>query len=282
MTQASFLPEDYLSQKAEQRTNIISLILFGVVMIAVIGAFFVTNRQARMVKTAQEEINTRYQKAGMQIQELTQLEKQREEMLHKAELAAALVERVPRSVLLAELINRMPERLALLSFEMKSEKIKAPVPAAEKDDRGRLITKAKEKAKTKEEAQEPVQRVDAPRYTVSLSMVGVAPTDLEVSRYMTELNSFALVRDVNLEETVQKDIQGRMMRQFKINLLLDPDADVRRVDPLSRPRIRNPMSDDDRKFKPATLLNEGPPFAGKSANADSSASADQPTMPEGQ
>ena len=75
-------------------------------MIAVIGAFFVTNRQATQVKQQQEDINSQYQQAGIQIQELTQLEQQRMEMLNKAELAAALVERVPRSILIAEMINR--------------------------------------------------------------------------------------------------------------------------------------------------------------------------------
>lgn len=254
MSNASFLPEDYLSQKAEQRTNIISLTLFGVVMIAVIGAFFVTNRQGRMVKAAQEEINGKYQKAGIQIQELTQLEKQKEEMLHKAELAAALVERVPRSILLAELINRMPERLALLTFEMKSDKATPVGPPPEKDDKGRLVTKIKEKSQTKEEAGATVQKVETPRYTVMLSMVGVAPTDLEVSRYMTELNNYPLMRDVTLEYSQQKDIGGRMMREFKINLSLDPEADVRRVDPLNVPRIRNPMGDDV-QFNPASLLS---------------------------
>jgi Tfp pilus assembly protein PilN len=254
MTNASFLPEDYLAQKAEQRTNLISLTLFGVVMIAVVGAFFVTNRQARLVKSAQEEINGRYQKAGEQIQELTQLEKQKDEMLHKAELAAALVERVPRSILMAELINRMPERLALLEYSMTSEKIKTAPPAADKDDKGRLVTKAKEKAKTKQEAGETVQKVETPRYKINISMVGVAPTDLEVSRYMTELNAYPLLRDVTLEYSEQKDIQGRLMRQFKINLALDPDADVRRINPLEVPRVRNPMN-DDMQINTATLVN---------------------------
>jgi len=253
MSQASFLPEDYLSQKAEQRTNIISLTLFMVVMIAVVGAFFVTNRQARMVRTAQEEINSQYQRAGIQIQDLTQLEQQKEEMLHKAELAAALVERVPRSILLAELINRMPERLALLEFDMKSERMKPPAPPTAKDDKGRLVSKAKDKAKTKEEAQDTVQKVESPRYKVTIAMVGVAPTDLEVSRFMTELNSYPLLRDVTLEYSEQKDIAGRMMRQFKINLALDPEADVRRIDPLSVPRVRNPMGDEI-QFTPVPML----------------------------
>ena len=180
----------------------------------------------------------------MQIQELTQLEKQKEEMLHKAELAAALVERVPRSILLAELINRMPERLALLQFDMKSEKMKPPAAPQDKDSKGRLVTKAKAKGKTKEEAEETVNKVESPKHKVTIAMVGVAPTDLEVSRYMTELNNFPLLREVTLEYSEQKDFSGRMMRQFKINLSLDPEADVRTDRPPQCPA--HPQSDGRR------------------------------------
>jgi len=186
----------------------------------------------------------------MQIQELTQLEKQKQEMLNKAELAAALVERVPRSILLAELINRMPDRLGLLSFDLKSERIKPPAAPADKDkdSRGRLT--GPDRAKTKQEAAvDTVQKIDPPRYKVSISMLGVAPSDLEVSRYLKELNSYALVRDVNLEFSEEKEIDDRMMRQFKINMTLNPEADVRRIDPLSVPRVKNPMK-DEMKFQP--------------------------------
>lgn len=246
MDNTSFLPDDYLAQKAERRTNIISLTLFGIVMIAVIGAFFVTNRQASQLKDLQESINTQYQQAGVQIQELTELEKQREEMLNKAELAAALVERVPRSILMAELINRMPERLALLEFELKSEKVKAPAAQPQqKDASGRLVASAKpERAKTVQEANSEPRKIDPPKYDVTITMVGVAPTDLELSKFMNALNNYPLLRGVSLEYSEQKEIQGRLMRQFKIAMTLNATADVRRIDPLIVPRIKNPMSDE--------------------------------------
>lgn len=273
MDTTSFLPEDYLAQKAERRTNVISLTLFGVVMIAVIGAFFVTNRQAAQLKDLQESINSQYQQAGVQIQELSELEKQREEMLNKAELAAALVERVPRSILMAELINRMPERLALLEFELKSDKVKAPAaqPQQQKDASGRLVASAKpERAKTTQEMASEVKKVDPPRYDVHITMVGVAPTDLELSKFMTALNSYPLLKGVSLEYSEQKEIQGRMMRQFKIAMALNSTADVRRIDPLIVPRIKNPMTDEVQLNAPVaarTVTN-----AGGSASASSSKS----------
>jgi len=267
MSNASFLPEDYLIQKAERRTNVISLTLFGVVMIAVIGAFFVTNKQDRRVKEQQESINAQYQKAGLQIQELTQLEKQKAEMLNKAELAAALVERVPRSILLAELINRMPDKLSLLEFELKPEKVKpqAKIAEADKDSKGRLATAAKGKPKTKQEADSKVQKIEPPKYRYTISMLGVAPTDLEVTKFMNALDGYSLLQNVTLEYSQQKEVDGREMRQFKINLTLDPEADVRRVDPLIVPRIKNPMTD--------AIQYQGP--------ALNKPAAAQPNMPEG-
>ena len=166
-------------------------------------------------------------------------------MLNKAELASSLVERVPRSILLAELINRMPERLALLDFDMKSERMKPPAPpTANKDVNGKLAPKgAPERAKTLQEANEVAQKIETPRYKVVITMVGVAPTDLEVSKYMSELNAFPLLREVALDVSEEKNMDNRTMRQFKITMSLDPDADVRRIDPLIEPRVRNPTTD---------------------------------------
>ncbi|MHC4220214.1 MAG: hypothetical protein ACYSU7_17350, partial [Planctomycetota bacterium] len=96
MSTTSFLPEDYLDQKAERRTNMISLSLFGIVMVSVFAAFLVTNRQWSQVKSARASINEQYEQAATQIETLNELEQQKNQMLSKARLAAALVERVPR------------------------------------------------------------------------------------------------------------------------------------------------------------------------------------------
>jgi Tfp pilus assembly protein PilN len=240
MSNPTFLPEDYLAQRAERRTNIVCVILFLVVMAAVFGAFLVTNRQWSHVHERQEAINVQYQQAALRIEKLNELERQKEQMLEKAELAAALVERVPRSILLAELINRMPARLGLLDFELKSEKIKIVPPKAT----GTQSLRGPQRGATKEEAGAVVTKVEPPRYTVSVTMTGVANTDVEVSHYMSALNSYPLVHDVTLEYSEEKEIETRLVREFKIRMKLDPNADVRSVEPLVRPRdIPNPMMD---------------------------------------
>lgn len=244
MNTSSFLPEDYLAQKAERRTNLISLSLFVVVMVAVLGAFLVTNRQWKQIKKQQAQINLAYQQAGEQIQEVNELEQQKNEMLRKAEIVSALVERVPRSILMAELINRMPNRLGLIKFDLKSEKIRKIRTAKSLRATGRHAV-GPSRGQTLREASEAVKKIEAPRYTVTITMVGLAPTDLEVSRYLAELNKYPLLENVSLEYSLEKEFEGELMREFKILMVLSSDADVRQINPLTIPRnFRNPMRDD--------------------------------------
>ncbi len=255
MSTSSFLPEDYLAKRAEKRTNLISLALFAIVMSAVFGAFLVTNRQWAQVKSAQETINASYQDAGKQIQELTELERQRDDMLNKAELAAALVERVPRSILLAELINRMPPQLGVLEFDLRSERRQPVRRTVEREGNQRIS--GNNRRRTREQADEEVTKVEAPQYLVTVTMVGAAPTDLEVSRYMAELNAYPLLRDVTLEYSEERELYGRKMRQFRIRMTLSPEADVSQVEPLAVPRggLRNPMSDELKLQPPSPRAN---------------------------
>lgn len=251
MTNASFLPEDYIDERAERRTNLISLILFGVVMIAVFAAFLVTNREWTQVRASQEAINSQYLLAARQIDELTVLEQQKELMLTKAELAAALVERVPRSILLAELINRMPPRLSLLEFELKSEKVR--VPRALPNNRRRGRSSGPKRAPTRAQAAEQPETIKIPRRVVTISMVGVAPTDLEVSRFMAALTSYSLLKDVRLDYSKEFNVDDRIMRQFGIKMTLDGNADVRRVDTSPDPQdLRDPMTDKLHFISPNT------------------------------
>ena len=176
MTTTSFLPEDYLEQKAERRTNMISLSLFGIVMISVFAAFLVTNRQWSHVRKARASINSQYEDAAVQIKRLTELERQRDQMLTKARLAAALVERVPRSILLAELINRMPPRMGLLNLNLRSDRLQ-PARARQRGGVARLRrpTRAKTREQLAAENAGEEKQIDVPRYRVKIRLVGVAP-----------------------------------------------------------------------------------------------------------
>jgi len=243
MTTTSFLPEDYLDQKAEHRTNMISLSLFGIVMVSVFAAFLVTNRQWSHVRQARASINSQYEDAAGQIKRLNELERQKDQMLTKARLAAALVERVPRSILLAELINRMPPRMGLLKIELKSDKLKPAVRRAT-GTTGSLKrpVRARSRRQIAKDRGEDKPQVAVPRYRVKIKLVGVAPTDIEVSRYIASLNAHPLLKEVTLQYSEERKIGNSYMRQFEINMELNDKLDIRDVAPMIKQRtVKDPM-----------------------------------------
>lgn len=243
MSDASFLPDDYLNKQADRRTNLISLVLFGVVMIAVFAAFLVTNRQWSQVNETTRLINAQFAQKAKQIEQRDALQAQKKEMLHRAELAGALDEPVPRSVLLAELVKRMPARLGLLKFEMTSTREKPGRTATSGKTVGRLTGPGR--AKTRQEASAEQKKIEPPKYLVSISMVGVAPTDVDVSRYIAELSAYELLWDVSLTSTEQKVIEDQTVRQFELSMKLDPTLDIRSMTPIDdRGDLRNPMNDE--------------------------------------
>jgi Tfp pilus assembly protein PilN len=245
---STFLPEEYVSRKKQAVTNVICLALFAVVMFGTFVAFLVTTRRSADVEQQKQVIDARYADAAVQIEGLRQLQDQKRLMLERAELAAALVERVPRSILLAELINRMPAEVSLIEFEIDSEKIKqiirteAADSPKDKANKGRL---APARGATRSEAAAAgAIKVQAPRYLVDISLVGVAPTDRNVARFLADLNAYSLFRDVTLDYSEETTLDNVVLREFRIRMKLDPQADIRDVEPLVKPRDlgnSNPM-----------------------------------------
>jgi len=238
---ASFLPEDYLERRAEARTNLISIALFVVVTLGVIGAFFVTSRQWNDVKVYQQAVNVRYTQAAKDIDQLKQLEKQKGDLLEKAEVTTALIERVPRSILIAELVNRMPSKMTLLSIEVASTRLDKPVkqygtpaPSAGKDGGKSLSGKA---ATDKKKNEKPP--VTAPRFDHKIILIGVARTHNEVARYVSNLQECSLLNNIDLIFSEQTSIESQTMNRFRLEAVLRPEADARKITPIASPRMQN-------------------------------------------
>jgi Tfp pilus assembly protein PilN len=238
----SFLPEDYLQKRAERRTNLLALSLFSVVTIGVIGAFLVTNRQWHDVKHYQEAINVRYAQAAKDIEQLKQLEEQKAQLLQKAELTTALIERVPRSVLLAELINRLPTDVTLLELEARSTRLAEP-PPPQAPDKGRQPMKTDKSGRAvRAGAAETRPEIAPPRFLTKLAIIGVTTTHNSVADYVSNLQTCALLSAVELKFSEKTIIENREMNRFRIEAELRPEADVRRISPLASPRNPAPQT----------------------------------------
>ncbi|MFI4916885.1 MAG: PilN domain-containing protein [Phycisphaerales bacterium JB060] len=237
-----FLPEDYVQRKAEGRANIIGLTLFCAVMGTVVAAFFVTNRNWKSVHEEREAIAIQYTAAEPEIELLIKLEEQKEQMLQKAEIVTALIEPVPRSILMAELVTRMPEEMTLLTVELKGRRVAEASTAKVSDTQQRRTSVRGRKAgslggtKTGASADEAdTAAILPPRYEYTLTLTGVTADNSEIADYLDGLKLSPLLRRVELHYAESQKIKDRELRKFQISAEIDPRADARGIEPPTSP-----------------------------------------------
>lgn len=210
----SFLPDDYLDRKAQRRTNAICAVLFLVVMVAIGSAFSFTDRSVRELEREHEQVTQEYTEAAKRIDLVKQLQEKQRRMAGQAELAASLLEKVPRSFVLAEITNALPAGVSLLDLNMESHLRTTPPPPP----------KSAFDAK-RADANKPA--VDAPKlYDVSIRASGVAYTDVQVAQFITRLNQSKMLSDVNLVISDEFKPGDQSLRRFQIEAMLDPNAEV--------------------------------------------------------
>jgi len=140
----------------------------------------------------------------------------------QANLTASLLERVPRSVLLAELTNAKPAGVSFLELMLDSKVHSGSTGSAPKSQ-FELKRAAMDAANGEKPATEAPQ---VKLYDVTLKVTGIADNDAQVGQFMGKLNRSKLVRDVNLlisDELVVADVK---MRKFQVDMSVDPGAEV--------------------------------------------------------
>jgi len=246
----SFLPADYLQRKTETRANVVCLVLFAVVLFGVVGAFLVTHRAWNSVREQQRAINGEYTEQTKKIELLRQLESQQATMLDKAEVAATLNERVPRSILLAELVNRMPERLTLSEMQLVSKRLIEPAPpkgaTGPQSISGKTVGKAAAPAGgaagKKPAAKEEPPKPKPPKMEYTITLSGFAGSDEMVADYQRSLKECALLERVDLISSVASVVEEVNLRKFRLEAVIRQDADARKIEPLRAPRLKSPAT----------------------------------------
>ena len=235
----SFLPEDYVERRMERRTSLICLAMFAVMLAGVGTVYAYKIRKLNAASSRLTTVNVATANAAKKIEQLDTLKARRDEMLRKAQVTATLLERVPRTFLLADLINRMPEALSLLELNLSTKVVQPPRPAPTKSA---LSNKKDKKAA---EAAKQAEPEPLPQHLVSISLVGVAPTDVQVAHYLEKLQQSQLLSGVNLIFSEETKIGDAMMRKFRVEMALSPAADVRTLEPAERKpdRPRDPIED---------------------------------------
>jgi len=141
---------------------------------------------------------------------------QQRKIVRQAELAASLVEKVPRSNLLAEFTNALPPGTSLLDFSLESRTKVIPSSA-------QVGKKPAAAAAAPAGAPQP----EPVKYDVYLKLTGIADSDVQVAGFMSKLNESRIVSEVRLMISDTYKHGDREMRRFVIEMLQNPGAEVK-------------------------------------------------------
>lgn len=228
----SFLPREYVKGKSQLRANIMAMLLFVLVLAGVVGAFVVNHQRWRRIKDEQKQVAAAFEEEAAKIKQLQELEKQRVELIERAEVVTALKDRVPRSVLLGEVVRSIPTGLTLTTVNLEGERVKPvvakPDPKSKKPKTRSL--KGKSVGKGKDDGGQETPKVLPPKFRFTMTVEGIAQENNNVADFLHSLKDSPLFGDVELPLIDETTIDKQQYRKFRITMNLLNQADARLVD----------------------------------------------------
>lgn len=222
MLNINFVPDDYIQSGESRRTNLMYLVLFVVVMVALGGAFMTIEIRQRAFSAKEKLVNAKMAQAKEAIKQFEELQTKRKVMIKTALTTAELLEPVPRSVLLASLTNNLPTGVSLLRLNLVQKEPKAVSRVAANKYR-------QAQAKKATAAQPKVSQEKL--LDTYIDIGGIAPSDLQVAAYIEQLSaSDGLLENVSLVESKEYKIKDTIFRQFKLTAMLRKDIHLTKED----------------------------------------------------
>ncbi|HEY0008401.1 MAG TPA: PilN domain-containing protein [Tepidisphaeraceae bacterium] len=209
-----FLPDDYLSNKRNRRTHVLCGSLLVVMSVTLGSALYLTHRSLQAAVVDHEQVTHNYANAAKRLQQFQTMQKQQELLSRQADISASLIDRLPRSDVLAQITHRLPPTVWLVDLEMMTKKRVSEASRTHFDAKS-------SKAKSKTAAPEPPAPVSQ---EVSLRLIGIASDDAQVASLISSLNDTRLFSEVNLLISAEEAAQ-QLGRRFTLELLLRGDAD---------------------------------------------------------
>jgi Tfp pilus assembly protein PilN len=223
--QLSFLPEDYLEKKSQRRASIICGMLFLCVMGGLGSAFWLSEQATHRLDKEYSLVQQQYVNEARRIQQVKEMQNKQKRMAHQAEITSSLLERIPRSFLLAEFTNLLPAGVSLLDMTLDSRVTVKPAPEPPK-------TLVEQKRSAKAPAKDAGPALPEPKkYDVTIKLVGIATNDGNVAEYLKKLSQSKLLKDVNLNITEEAKLDKMPVRKFEMEMSLNPAADAQQLAP---------------------------------------------------
>ncbi|MEL6312080.1 MAG: PilN domain-containing protein, partial [Pseudomonadota bacterium] len=75
-----------------------------------------------------------------------------------------------------------------------------------------------------------------PETESKITLIGVAPTDVQVAEFISALSTHRAFVDVSLQYSEQSRVNDAVLRKFEVEMKLAPDVSVQDLDPARVPR----------------------------------------------
>ena len=222
MATINFVPNDYVQQKQSTRANSLYLILLAAVLGGIGVTFSILKMRQHSVESELNVLNSQMNQAQEQIAKLEELKAKSHTRMKVMMMTAALLEPVPRSILLASLTNNLPAGVSLIDFKMEEGDVKSVAAAPKKKTGSQYEKKGKAAAVAEPSA--------VPEPEVKLELEGLAPSDIEVANYIANLSTSILLQNVQLIESREKVIDKVKYREFRLKAKLVPDIKLTKED----------------------------------------------------
>ena len=231
MLNINFVPDDYIQNNESNRTNLMYLVLFLIVMAGLGGSFLTIKIRQRSLNAKEKFAKAKLVQAKEDIKKFEELQRKFKVMSRTALTTAELLEPVPRSVLLASLTNNLPKGVSLLRLKLIQKKQKRASPIA-----GTSKYESAQGGKGPE-----VQQKLSPEKLLEthIDIEGISPSDLQVAAYIEQLSCSLLLDNVALVESKEyKSTASRLqnlrasgtsdkpLRQFKLKAMLRKEIHI--------------------------------------------------------
>jgi hypothetical protein len=225
MVNINFVPDDYAQSNESRRTNLIYLVLFAVVMVALGGSFVSIKIRQRACRTSEELINARMTDIQEGIKQFEELQTKKRDMMKTAVTTMELLEPVPRSILLASLTNNLPPGVSLSDVYLVQKQSKVNTSTAKTSKYQAAQAQKTGSQQGTNESENPERLLET-----RIDIGGIAPSDLQVASYIEHLSNSSLLDNVALVESKEYIHQDNTLRQFKLSAMLRKNVQLTQED----------------------------------------------------
>jgi len=207
MREINFLPPWYTQFLRRRRTVFFQTwVTIGVAM--GLGLWmFLAERNQRNAENVLDTLTGQVQQTSTQLQQMERLEMLRRQLRQQAEVLTRLGIHVETARLVTKLADATPPSLSFLSLNIDTDEIPVQLSAAER-------------AGLKEGSRPPVDR------RLRVRMQGVAPTDLELATFLTDLHQTSFFERPALTYVKERRESGHVLREFEVTFTINLNSPV--------------------------------------------------------